>query len=121
MLLQDVFRISQLRYEVATARAIKSWQPGQKEYGYSCPFCGATNYKEYSVENGVQRYRCEECQRRFNQRPQFNCNCEVPGKLPKCHDCPALEEFLGILKTYTEELRPLGLSELEQLRAEQEA
>jgi predicted RNA-binding Zn-ribbon protein involved in translation (DUF1610 family) len=119
--LQNVFQISQLRYEVATARAIEHWQPGHKEYGYSCPHCGAKNYKKYSVENGTQRYRCEDCQRRFNQRPKFICNCEVPGKLTTCHDCPAMGEFLEVLKTHTKELRPLGLAELEQLRAEQEA
>lgn len=112
---QDLFYLNQLRYEIAMQKSLKQWRTGPVIYGDECPHCRSANYKKYCVENGKQRYRCQNCKRRFNQRSRFECNCEVPGRKPQCHDCPGFQAFLKVLQQNTESLRDRSLEELEQL------
>lgn len=116
MSVQTLFYINQLRYEIAMHRSLQQWKPGPKTYGHECPHCGSTQYKKHSVENGKQRYRCQTCKRRFNERVRFECVCEIPGKTPQCQECPGFQAFLKVLQQHTESLRNLTLEELEQLR-----
>ena len=113
---QTLFYINQLRYEIAMYRSLKQWDPSPTTYGHRCPHCGSTSYKKYCVERGRQRYRCQDCKRRFNERVQFECTCEIPGKTSQCQDCPGFQTFLKTLKQHSESLRNLTLEELEQLR-----
>jgi DNA-directed RNA polymerase subunit RPC12/RpoP len=115
MSVQDLFYLNQLRYEIAMHRSLKQWQAGPVIYGAVCPHCSSANYKKYCVENGKQRYRCQDCKRRFNERPQFECHCEIPGKKPQCHDCPGFQVFLKILQQHSDSLRHRTIEELEQL------
>jgi hypothetical protein len=116
MNVSDLFYLNQLRYEVAMSWSLKQWKSGPITYGDECPHCGSVNYKKSSIEHGRQRYRCRDCKRRFNERPRFECPCDIPGKMPQCHDCPGFQAFLKVLQQHTESLRERTLEELEQLK-----
>ncbi len=117
MQLKAVFTLNQLKSEIAMKQAIQHWS-GPKVYGEKCPFCGGTEYVKYSLENGKQRYRCQECHRRFTERTRFECGCQVPGKSIQCHDCPGFNEFIQIARQYSDQLRGLSLEQLQTIQAE---
>lgn len=119
MKFQTVFNLNQLKCEIAMQRALKQWQ-GPKVYGAECPFCGSTDYGKYCVENGKQRYRCRGCKRRFTERNQFECACQIPGRMTRCHECPGLQEFVELARQYSDKLRGLDLEQLQELKAEWE-
>ena len=120
MSIVNILQLIQLRAEVARARAMEEWESGPTVYGDDCPFCHSTNYAKYSVENGVQRYRCRSCRRRFNQRRVFTCPCREPGQNPtQCHTCPKFNAFLETFKQQTEKLQDLELAELEALQQQE--
>jgi len=119
MKFQDVFNLSQLKCEIAMQRALKQWQ-GPKVYGTECPFCGSPDYVKYSLENGRQRYRCRGCERRFTERTQFECSCQIPGKMTRCHECPGFQAFVEVTRQYTAELQGLNLQQLQNLKAKLE-
>ncbi len=120
MSIVNILQLTQLRSEVARTRAMEEWEPGPTVYGDDCPFCHSTDYVKYSVENGVQRYRCRSCRRRFNQRRVFTCPCREPGQNPaQCHTCPKFEAFLETFKQHTEELKGLDQVELTALQQQE--
>lgn len=110
------FYLKQIRYEVAMQRSLKTWQPGPVLYGDGCPHCGSLLYANYGTDNGKQHYRCHECRRRFNEREQFQCHCEIPGKIPQCQDCPGFQAFVKVLRQQTDALRGHTIEELERLK-----
>ncbi len=114
MSIADILKRSQLRAEIARIQAISKWKAEPTTYGDKCPFCGSVDYGKYSVENGTQRYRCRSCERRFNQRRVFECNCQEPGQEPsRCHTCPKFEVFIKAFKQYSTDLNQLSREELE--------
>lgn len=119
MKFRDVFDLKQLKCEIAMQRALTRWQV-PKVYGMECPFCGSPDYVKYSLEHGRQRYRCRGCKRRFTERTQFECTCQRPGKITKCHECPGFQAFVEVMRQYTAELQGLNLQQLQNLRAELE-
>jgi hypothetical protein len=116
---KDVFEINQIRCEIAFRKTLKHWASEAKLFGVGCPHCNSLNFKKYSVEKGKQRYICQECKRRFNERPSFECSCVVPGKRTVCQTCPRFQEFLATLRQHIDALRVLNRQEL-QILSEQE-
>lgn len=120
MKFQNVFHVTQLKCEIAMQQTLQQWQ-GPKVYGTDCPFCGSTEYVKYCVENGKQRYRCRKCKRRFTERTQFECSCQLPGKTTKCQECPGFQAFVEVVRQYTTQLQGLNLQQLQSLKAELES
>ncbi|WP_413176506.1 transposase [Anabaena azotica] len=112
---KDVFALNHLRCEIAFQKALQLWQSEPKLFGVGCPHCGSLNFKKYSFELGKQRYICKDCQRRFTERPRFECSCIIPGKSTNCHTCPRFQEFLATMCQYVDELRELSVEELQSL------
>lgn len=114
-MIKSIFGLTKLRAEVATRQVLSEYQYQPRVYGQECPFCQSTNYVKYCLENGKQRYRCRSCQRRFNERPVFDCNCLQPGQIPKCQDCPQFKNIMELVRKRSKELAYWSAEQLQNL------
>lgn len=114
---QKIFDLNKLRCELAMQQALQKWQPQPKTYGLECPQCNSTRLVKSGRYNGIQKYLCNDCDRTFQERPRFVCECLIPGTQLKCQSCPQFKEFLILVKQKMEELRCLSLQELQSLKS----
>lgn len=110
--------LNKLRCELAMQQALQEWQVKPQIYGMECPKCKSNQIWRCGISEGVQRYQCKNCQRRFQNRLQLVCDCLIPGKQVKCQDCPQFKEFLEIVKQKVDTLIDLSEIDLEKLESE---
>jgi hypothetical protein len=110
---KSTFLLIKLRAEVAMQQVLVEHGHQPRVYGRECPFCQSTDFVKSSLEKGKQRYRCRSCQRRFNERPVFECDCLVVGQALKCQDCP---QFQSIMQAAKQRVRELADWSVEQLQ-----
>jgi DNA-directed RNA polymerase subunit RPC12/RpoP len=116
---QETFYLNKLRCEVAFQQALSSWQPPLQLEGIECPRCQSRKIVKRGRERGKQRYICRGCQRAFTERCQFKCDCEIPGRLLKCQDCPEFMQFLSVVKQKADTLRGLNQEELRRILSDE--
>ncbi|AVH61988.1 transposase [Nostoc sp. 'Peltigera membranacea cyanobiont' N6] len=114
---QKIFYLNKLRCEVAMQQALQDWQPQPKTYGFECPRCNSTRLVKIRSSNSIQKYLCNDCDRSFQERPRFVCECLIPGHQLNCQSCPQFKEFLGLVKQKMDELRFLSFQELQSLKS----
>jgi hypothetical protein len=110
---KSTFLLIKLRAEVAMQQVLVEHGHQPRVYGHECPFCRSTDFVKYSLEKGKQRYRCRSCQRRFNSRPVFECDCLVVGQALKCQDCPQFQSIMQAAKQRMKELADLSVEQLQ--------
>jgi len=118
MLNFDDLQLIKLRSEVALAQSLEYWVK-PSEY-LQCPNCSSRNLGNKGANyNGTKkRYYCYGCERSFTELPDFDCSCDVPGRFPRCFNCPHFQEFLPRFQEVAKALQDKSFQDLELLLAQ---
>ncbi len=114
MSIREAFSLYKLRYEVAAQVVLKTWHPELLE-PMQCPRCKCREFSTRRKIQGVQYYRCHQCDYHFKKPLVASCDCPTPGSQPKCQACPGYGTFTRQLTEQLDTLKGLDLDELRKI------